>query len=167
MVGEIADETAEEIKKAIDTFSLLCFPDQPMNDEAQIAFIRKLGEPEAEHVTFGKTGKIVYLSTVGNVLKDGSKREGTHPNTRYQQGNELWHTDSSFNDIPSYLSINHAYEVPREGGETEFSSMSIAYQRLPEEMKLRIEKLRWIHDNVFSRSQFAPVDPIMPLLFLL
>ena len=74
MVGEIADETVEEIKKAINTFSLLCFPDQLMNDEAQIAFTRKLGEPEAEHVTLGKTGKIVYFGTVGNVLEDGSKR---------------------------------------------------------------------------------------------
>ena len=142
LVEEISDKTVEEIKKAIDTYSLLCFPDQPMNDEAQIAFTRKLGEPEAEHVTFGKTGKIVYFGTVGNVLEDGSKREGTHPNTRYQQGNELWYSDSSFRHIPSYLSINHAYEVPREGGETEFSSMRIAYHRLPEEMKLRIEGLR-------------------------
>ena len=40
LVGEIADETVEEIKKAIDAYSLLCFPDQPMNDEAQIAFTR-------------------------------------------------------------------------------------------------------------------------------
>ena len=29
LVGDIADETVEEIKKAIDTYSLLCFPDQP------------------------------------------------------------------------------------------------------------------------------------------
>ena len=35
LVREIADETVEEIKKAIDTYSLLYFPDQPMNDEAQ------------------------------------------------------------------------------------------------------------------------------------
>ncbi len=67
LVGEIADETVEEIKKAIDTFSLLCFPDQPMNDEAQIAFTRKLGEPEAEHVTFGKTGK-------NHLLRHGRQR---------------------------------------------------------------------------------------------
>ena len=106
----------------------------------------------------GKTEKIVYFGNVGNVLEDGSKRDGTHPNTRYQQGNELWHSDSSFRHIPSYLSINHTYEVPREGGETEFSSMRIAYQRLPEEMKIRIEGLRCIHDYVFSRSQVAPVD---------
>ncbi len=57
LVGEIADENVEEIKKAIDIYSLLCFPDQPMNDEAQIAFTRKLGEPEAKHVTWVKPGK--------------------------------------------------------------------------------------------------------------
>jgi len=106
LVGDIADETVEEIKKAIDSYSLLCFPNQPMNDDAQIAFTRKLGEPEAEHVTFGKTGKIVYFGTVGNVLEDGSKREGTHPNTRYQQAMSFGiPTPRSGTSLPIFPSI--------------------------------------------------------------
>ena len=58
LVGDIADETVEEIKKAIDTYSLLCFPDQPMNDEAQIAFTRKLGSPKRNTSHSGKPEKI-------------------------------------------------------------------------------------------------------------
>ena len=45
--------------------------------------------------------------------------------------------------------------------------MRIAYQRLPEEMKLRIEGLRCIHDYVFSGARLPRWMPIMPLLFLL
>ena len=152
-------EAVSEIQKAIDHYSLLCFPKQQMNDESQLAFTRRFGEPEVEHVTFGKTGKIVYFGTVGNVLDDGSKKGGTDPNTRYQKGNELWHSDSSFRKIPSYFSINHAYEVPGAGGETEFASMRSAYARLPGEMQKQIENLTCIHDYVFSRSPIAPVDP--------
>jgi len=94
-----------------------------MTDEAQLAFTRRLGEPEAEHVTLGRIGKIVYFGTVGNVLADGAKRDGLHPNTRYQKGNEFWRSDSSFRKVPSFASINHSYEVPGEGGETDLASM--------------------------------------------
>ena len=48
--------------------------------------------------------------------------------------------------------------IPLEGGETEFTSMRIAYQRLPDKMKKKIDGLKCIHDYVFSRSQIAPVD---------
>ncbi len=79
LVGEIADETVEEIKKAVDTYSLLCFPDQPMNDEAQIAFTRKLGEPEAEHVTLGKPGKSSTSAPSATCLKTEANATGLTP----------------------------------------------------------------------------------------
>ena len=100
-------------------------------------------------MTFGKTGKIVYFGTVGNVLDDSSKKGGTDPNILYQKGNELWHSDSSFREIPSYFSINHAYEVPGVGGETEFASMRSAYARLPGKMQKQIKNLTCIHDYLF------------------
>jgi len=155
----LSQEIVSEIQKAIDQYSLLHFPNQKMNDESHMVITRCLGEPEAEHVTYGKTGKIVYFGTVGNVMDDDSKKDGTDPSTLYQKGNELWHSDSSFRKIPSYFSITHAYEVPGEGGETEFASMRSAYARLPREKQEKIENLSCIHDYVFSRSPVAPVNP--------
>ena len=58
LTADLSDDDVEAIREA--TCSLLCFPGQPMTDEAHLAFTRRLGEPEAEHVTFGKTGKVVY-----------------------------------------------------------------------------------------------------------
>jgi len=159
LTAELTPETVEAIKEAIDTHSLLCFPEQPMTDEAQLALTRALGEPEAEHVTFGKTGKVVYFGTVGNVRDDGTTKGNADPGTRYQRGNDLWHSDSSFREVPSYVSINHAYEVPGEGGETEFVSQRAAYARLTEALRERIAPLVCLHDYVFSRSKVAPVDP--------
>jgi alpha-ketoglutarate-dependent 2,4-dichlorophenoxyacetate dioxygenase len=159
LASDLSNEAVETIREAIDTYSLLHFPKQQMTDQAQLAFTRRLGEPEAEHVTLGKTGKVVYFGTVGNVLDDGSKRDNVHSKTRYQKGNEMWHSDSSFRKVPSFVSINHAYEVPGAGGETEFASMRAAYARLPEAMKASIDPLVCLHDYVFSRSKVAPVDP--------
>lgn len=157
--GDLPESDLALIREAIDTYSVLCFPDQDMTDEKHLAFTRLLGEPEAEHVTFGKTGAITYFGTVGNVRDDGSKLGNADANTRYQRGNQLWHSDSSFREVPSFVSILHAYEVPGEGGATEFASMRTAHARLPGDLRETIEPLHVVHDYVFSRSQVAPVDP--------
>ena len=157
--GDLSDSELAAIREAVDTYSLLCFPDQDMTDEKHLAFTRRLGEPEAEHVAFGTSGTVTYFGTVGNVADDGTKRDNAHSNTRYQTGNQLWHSDSSFREVPSYVSILHAYEVPGEGGETAFASMRVSYERLPEELRETIEPLSAVHDYVFSRSPIAPVDP--------
>ncbi len=157
--GDMTGKDLAHIREAIDTYSLICFPGQDMSDGKQLAVTRLLGTPEPEHVTFGKTGEIIYFGTVGNVGDDGSKVGNAATNTRYQTGNQLWHSDSSFREVPSFVSILHAYEVPDEGGATEFASMRTAHQALPEDLRATIEPLHVIHDYVFSRSQVAPVDP--------
>ena len=157
--GDLSAGQLAQIRDAIDEYSLLCFPEQDMSDEKQLAFTRRLGEPEPEHVTFGKTGEVTYFGTVGNVQDDGAKRGNSDAGTRYQTGNQLWHSDSSFRQVPSFVSIVQAYEVPGEGGATEFASTRAAYARLPQALRETIEPLEVLHDYVFSRSQVAPVDP--------
>ena len=159
LTADLSEEAVEAIREAIDTYSFLCFPEQPMTDQAHMAFTRRLGAPEEEHVTLGTTGKVVYFGTVGNVADDGTKRGNAHPRTHYQTGNHMWHSDSSFRRVPSFVSITHAYEVPGEGGGTSFASMRNAYAKLPAEMQATIEPLHAIHDYVFSRTKVAPVDP--------
>jgi alpha-ketoglutarate-dependent 2,4-dichlorophenoxyacetate dioxygenase len=73
----------------------------------------------------------------------------------------MWHSDSSFREVPTYVSIMCAYEVPEEGGLTEFVSTRAAHTRLDEEMRRRIEPLIVVHDYVFSRSRVAP-DAVTP-----
>ena len=155
--GKMADNALDFIRQSIEQYSLLCFPEQDMNDEKQLAFTHLLGTPEAEHLRFGRTGEVSYFGTVGNIQDDGTKADTA--NARYQSGNQLWHSDSSFRETPSFVSILHAYEVPGEGGQTEFASMRAGYARLSDEMREQIEPLHVVHDYVFSRSPIAPVNP--------
>jgi len=150
------DELAE-LRQAIDEYSVLHFPNQDMTDDAQLALTKQLGEPEESHVAFGRTGEIRHIATIGNVVDAESKRDESHPQTRSQKGNNLWHSDSSFRRIPSHVSILHAYEVPGEGGETEFVSQRAAYNRLTEDQQIEIADLHVLHDYVFSRTKVAPV----------
>ena len=153
--------TLEEIRVAIDTYSFLHFPRQQFDDDHQLAFTKSLGEPEVNHVVLGQEGRIEYFLTIGNVQADGSQLGNSHKKTKFLTGNNVWHTDSSFRDLPSLVSIMCAYEVPDEGGDTEFVSTRAAYRRLPDDLKATIEPLIAIHDYVFSRSKVGP-DAVTP-----
>ncbi len=156
--ADLSELQLRKLHDAIDTYSFLCFPDQTMSDAIQLSLTWRLGAAEAEHVTLGKTGRTTYFGSVGNISDEGIHQGNQHGDTRYQSGNFLWHSDSSFRHQPSYVSIMYPYEVPEEGGATEFVSQRAAYQRLSKAEQSVYEEMTVIHDYVFSRSQTAPVD---------
>jgi alpha-ketoglutarate-dependent 2,4-dichlorophenoxyacetate dioxygenase len=153
-----ADQIAE-LYAAIDDYSFLVFPDQDLDDERHLAFTRQLGEPEANHVALGRDGVVKHFGTVGNVQEDGTVQGSDHKQTKFLTGNNMWHTDSSFRAVPSLVSIMYVYEVPDEGGQTQFVSSRAAYGRLAGETKEVIDPLEVVHDYVFSRSKVAEVEP--------
>ncbi len=161
-LGESLNSSAiHTIKQAIDNFSFLWFPNQNFSDDKQLAFTRLLGEPEPSHVKLGQEGLIEYFITIGNVQHDGSVYGNDHPKTQFLTGNNMWHSDSSFREVPTYVSIMCAYEVPDEGGITQFASQRTAYNRLQDKIQDKIDPLIVIHDYVFSRSKVGP-DAVTP-----
>ena len=73
----------------------------------------------------------------------------------------MWHSDSSFREIPAMYSILCAYEVPDEAGETEFASARAAWQRLDAETRALVHDRIGIHDYIFSRTQVGE-DAVTP-----
>jgi alpha-ketoglutarate-dependent 2,4-dichlorophenoxyacetate dioxygenase len=141
----------EQIDMAINQYSFLLFTGQEMNDEAQLDFTRRFGQLEEEHVSYYSRGEITYIGRVGNINPDGSKVSARQ--VKASTGNEMWHTDSSFREIPAMYSLLAAYEVPDEAGETEFASARAAYQRLDAATRKLIEGRVGIHDYIYSRTK--------------
>lgn len=158
---DLVAEIVAELKSAIDDHSFLCFPDQDFNDERQVEFTRLFGEPEPDHVALGQDGVIKYLGTVGNIEDDGTQRGNANRKTLFATGNNMWHSDSSFREVPSFISLIAVYEVPGKGGQTEFASARAAYDRLSDDEKTQIENLTVIQSYVFSRTKVAP-DAVTP-----
>ena len=158
---KISADAVTVISQAIDKYSLLCFPNQAVSDEMQLAFTRLLGEPEPSHVKLGQEGIIEYFITIGNVQDDGRALGNSHPKTRFLTGNNLWHSDSSFRTVPTYTSIMGVYEVPEIGGSTQFVSQRAGYNRLTAKFQKKIDPLISIHDYVFSRSKVGQ-DAVTP-----
>ena len=143
----------EQIDEAINRYSLVLFENQQMNDTAHLDFTRRFGELEEEHVSYYSKGEVTYIGRVGNIDVDGNKVSSRQ--IKASTGNEMWHSDSSFREIPAMYSLLTAYEVPDEAGETAFASARSAYQRLDPSTRELIEGRVGIHDYIYSRTQIS------------
>jgi len=145
------DANFAEIDAAINRYSILLFEGHQMNDQLHLDFTRRFGDLEEEHTTYYSHGKITYIGLVGNIDDDGNQVSAWQ--VKASTGNELWHSDSSFREIPAMYSMLSAYEVPDEAGETEFASGRAAYQRLDRQTRELIDDKIGIHDYIYSRTQ--------------
>jgi alpha-ketoglutarate-dependent 2,4-dichlorophenoxyacetate dioxygenase len=72
------------------------------------------------------------------------------------KANQLWHTDSSFKRVPALTSILSARIIPENGGETEYVSTRLAFERLTPDLRAKLESWFAWHDYAHSRRQIAP-----------
>jgi taurine dioxygenase len=66
-------------------------------------------------------------------------------------GEAVWHTDSSFYEVPPSASILYAVEIPPIGGNTSFANMYLAYETMSESLRERV-KGRTIKNDVVHNT---------------
>lgn len=147
----LPDQTINEIREVWINHVVAVFPDQKVNDEQHIKFSKRLGKLEIINMSaLQMKGKPeIYEAT--NLDDDNNIMLNDHPVMSINRGNQKWHSDSSFKQVPATASMLNAYIVPKEGGETEFANMAAAYRALDEETKKLCEGLVAIHDFYWSR----------------
>jgi taurine dioxygenase len=102
-----------------------------------LAFGRRFGELEhAPGLIKGQKPKdpdLLELAIVSNIKENG-QAIGV-----LGDGEAVWHTDSSFYEVPPSASILYAVEIPPAGGNTSFANMYLAYDRMPESLRGRVQ----------------------------
>src|SRR3954462_16010829 len=142
------------VRAAFEEHSVLVFRDQDVSDEIQLGFSRRFGPPEVTKVGSQGTGShFVILSTIG---PDGKLVPPDHRLSLRSKANQLWHTDSSFKRVPALTSILSARIIPALGGETEYVSTQLAFERLDLGLQTKLERSFAWHDYAHSRGQVAP-----------
>ncbi len=149
-------EVVEFVEDAMAEYAVLVLRDQTMTDEEHAEWSRYFGprESPAGPIT-GHASKQQrlgrYLFDAGNLDLNGKIMAADHPRRVMRSGDRLWHTDSSFNPLPTKWSMLHGRTVPPEGGNTDFADCRAAYDALPEETKARMENLMVVHNIWHSR----------------
>ncbi|MBV8536089.1 MAG: TauD/TfdA family dioxygenase [Alphaproteobacteria bacterium] len=155
--------TFREVIAAMDRYGVCVYRGQKLADEPHIAFSRLFGTLElrptvrkaAKHLRFNHP----ELFDAGNIDIDGNILPEDDLQRAYSRGNKLWHTDSSHRQTRAAYSLLNAHIVPPEGADTEFADMRVAYDRLPDMMKARIDKLVCVHDVWYSRMLGGYPEP--------
>ncbi len=147
------DDEFSAVEIAFETYGVIVFPAQDITDDQQIAFSRRFGplEPSVRRHR-NRAVSNVFLSDISNVGSDGQIMAEKSEAMSYNRGNQLWHSDSSFKEIPSKASLLSAREVPPSGGETEFADMRAAWDTLSAEKQVEISDLVAQHSLAYSRA---------------
>ena len=138
----LADIAADDaiyaaVRGAFEQHSVLLFRDQEISGEGQLAFSRRFGPPEVTKVgSLGTGTNFVILTTIGD---DGKVVPEDHRFALRNKANQLWHTNSSFKAVPALTSVLSARTIPGHGGETEFVSTRLAFERLDPDLQKKLE----------------------------
>ena len=136
------DELPAATLDALEANGALVFRDLHVDDEAQVAFSRKLGKVEV----LGKG----ELPEIFRVTLDPAK----NPSAQYLRGTFDWHIDGCTDDIPIMATMLSAHAVAETGGETEFASSYAAYEMLSDEEQAQLEGVRVVHTIEASQRLF-------------
>ena len=136
--------TRDAVYAAFVRYHVLCFRNQALTMDQQIAFTQQFGTLE-RHVVSNRRADNPLVHTVSNLNAEGL------PSGKV--GSQAWHSDKSFRPEPSLATILHAITLPPDGGDTCFADMIAAYDALDTDEKAELDGIRVIHSWELSRQK--------------
>jgi taurine dioxygenase len=130
----IAQETLSELRQLWLERKVLFFREQTLTPDQQVAFTRQFGEVDKYPFLKGIEGNPL----VAPVLK--------LPQETINFGG-VWHSDTTYLEVPAGGASLYALELPPIGGDTIFCNMGTAYDTLPQDVKDQIEGLKAVNSS--------------------
>jgi taurine dioxygenase len=158
----VDDATFAEIERAYYDQSVIVFRNQHISEEQHIAFSRRFGNLEV-HVSGARYlhPRHPEVRINSNIIENGKPIGAT-------DAGQYWHTDLSYMAEPSKCSLLYAVEVPvKDGkplGDTQFVSVTAAYDALAPDMKKRLESLRAVHSYSYRYYKLTDAGKQRPQL---
>ncbi len=130
----LSREAAAGIRGALLEHLVIFFRDQPLSPEQFMAFARALGTPIEYPFVKGIEG-FPEIIEVKKLEHERANFGG------------IWHSDTTYLEVPPMGSMLLAREVPPFGGDTLFANQYAAYEALSEGMKRLLGGLRGVSDS--------------------
>lgn len=137
------------VEDAMAQYAVCVVRDARVTDDQHIRFSRAFGPLELPP-RMGQGGAKrrlrAELFDASNLDVDGKIIPYDSEKRRLAKGAERFHSDSSFNSLPTKWSLLRGHIVPPEGGDTHFIDTRAVYDALAPAMRERIDGLVAIHD---------------------
>ncbi len=128
LARDLDDEVAGEVRQAFLDHLVIFLRDQSVTPQQQLAFARKFGEP----MEYPQLKGLPECSFVTPVVKLEHERNNF---------GGIWHSDTTYLDIPPMGSMLLAKETPPAGGDTMFANQYLAYEALSDGLKNTLDGL--------------------------
>jgi alpha-ketoglutarate-dependent 2,4-dichlorophenoxyacetate dioxygenase len=159
------DTLVRAVEDAMAQYAVCVVRDASTSDDDHIRFSRAFGPLELPP----KMGRFNAARRLRCELFDASNLDANGEIVPYHsearriaRGAERFHTDSSFNRLPTKWSLLLGHIVPPEGGDTHFIDTRAVCDALPQELCDRIENLVGIHDFWRARERTSGLTNITP-----
>ncbi|EJN30464.1 putative taurine catabolism dioxygenase [Pseudomonas sp. GM84] len=131
----------------------------------RVLFLRNQDISHAEHVAFARRfGELEDHPVVGSHPDyPGLVQIHKSPETPVDRYENAWHTDTTWRENPSMGAVLRCLECPPVGGDTVWANMVVAYDRLPTDVKAKIEGLRARHSIEASFGAAMPIEKRLAL----
>ena len=137
----------DRVKALLLEHKVIFFPGQSIDIEEHVALGRQFGQIESHpnlKNPFTEHPEVFELAATHGGVADE------------------WHTDITFQESPSMMSILHMVKCPEVGGDTMWTSLSQAYDELSAPMQSLCEGLSALHDaHPHNRPQDMAVHPVV------
>jgi len=154
-LARITDEDFRIINQAFRDHLIIAVRDQNLSPQEQIDFSSRFGELEVQaNALYARPGYPQVL-VISNDIKEGQ------PVGLIDAG-DFWHTDSQSREKPSTATILHSLKNPTQGGDTLFANMYLAYEYLPENVKIKIADLHGINAGSKLKNKRVTVSKNRP-----
>lgn len=137
------------IQNALDSYSVISLPGQNLSATQLASFSRRFGELEPhvmDQYHHPDDPAVLILSTEQD---NGKPRGFVNP------PDPSFHSDLSYVKQPTSYTLLYAVNVPEGLGDTLFVSMVEAYQRLPADLKERLQGLRGEHNYSYRNTRLS------------
>ena len=157
----LSNAEIEAVHAGMDRFGVLVFHGQKINDDQHLVFSRALGPLETATGDIAKPEDrrmSMDLNDISNLDKHSKILARDDRRRLFGIGNQLWHSDSSFKEIPAKYSLLSARTIPDADGNTEFADMRAAYDTLDDKTKREVHDMICSHSQIFSRGILGFTD---------
>lgn len=139
------DGEFEALRRAwVDAQGLLVVRDARLTPAQHIAFGRRFGEPSVGRRTPDSVLADYYHPQHPEIYRVSNKVIDGVPQGREDAGT-YWHSDGSHSEVPPHCCLLHGIEIPPYGGDTQFASMTLAYDALSATMQQLLSGLQAVH----------------------
>jgi alpha-ketoglutarate-dependent taurine dioxygenase len=140
----LSDAERDQIKAAILQYKVVFFRDQFLDQDQHAAFAQRFGplytHPSTKKANAGKA------PAIHNIAALDEKKYAQHFAKQQAEGWDPYHSDTSWRLVPTWGAVLRAVNLPDVGGDTIWVDAGLAYDRLPEDVKRRLEGLYVTHD---------------------